>query len=226
VQQGGAGSATKRAAPGVLGVAATIITMLVFALLVVAILLAVSVRNGPYGERTIFGHPVFVVASGSMVPTFSPGDLIYDTSVSLSQAEHLRRGQIISFVDPVSPPGGPAVVLTHRIYSVGTDRGPGGILQVAYRTKGDANRAPDATPVPATAVLGVYQGRIPLAGYVLDTLHQPITFVILVMIPVVYLVVGETRRRWVAIGAGEARQGPPEHPSTPWGPGEGPGPQP
>ncbi|MDA8331937.1 MAG: hypothetical protein M0027_12220 [Candidatus Dormibacteraeota bacterium] len=78
------------------------------------------------------------------------------------------------------------------------------LLEVAYRTKGDANPAPDALLVPATSVLGVYQGRVPLAGYVLNGLHQQVAFVILVMIPVVYIVVGETRRRWIAAGSRES----------------------
>lgn len=207
----------RRTAGGIMEVVAGVVTVLVLLLLLAAILLAVSVRTGPYGERVIFGRPVFVVATGSMVPTFSPGDLIYDRRVSLSQAEHLRRGQVISFVDPARSPGAPATVLTHRIYSVGTEAGPGGILEVAYRTKGDANHAPDALLVPATSVLGVYQGRVPLAGYVLNALHQQVTFVILVMVPVVYIVVGETRRRW---GGAEPRQGIPGSPGR--APGSGP----
>jgi len=212
----GAALGSRGRASRALGVAASVLTVLVLVLLVVAIMLAVTVRNGPYGERIVFGHPVFSVASGSMVPTFSPGDLIYDQSVSLPQAEHLHRGEIISFVDPVRQAGGTALVLTHRIYSVGTDRGPGGLLQVAYRTKGDANSAPDALPVPATAVLGVYQGRVPLGGYVLSALHQPITFVILILIPVVYIVVGETRRRWIAIGRMERDPAKPDPNEPPW----------
>lgn len=210
----------RRSGGGVLSVLAGALTVLVLLLLVVAILLAVSVRTGPYGERLIFGRPVFVVATGSMVPTFSPGDLIYDRSVSLIQAEHLRPGEVISFVDPARTPGAPATILTHRIYSVGTERGPGGLLEVAYRTKGDANPAPDALLVPATSVLGVYQGRVPLAGYLLNALHQQVTLVVLVMIPVVYIVVGETRRRWNA--AGPQAGGPPASGlgKGPWAGGE------
>jgi hypothetical protein len=41
---------------------------------------------------------------------------------------------------------------------------------------------------------------VPFGGYVLSTLHQPLTFVILIMIPVVYLVEEEVRKRWIALG--------------------------
>ncbi len=78
-----------------------------------------------------------------------------------------------------------------------------GAPQVMYTTKGDANNSPDANPVAPGAVLGVYQARIPYGGYVLSALHQPITFILLIMIPVVYLVAVETRRRWIAIGEQE-----------------------
>jgi signal peptidase len=197
---------------------ATLVTVLVVLLLIVAIFLAVTVKNGPYGERVVFGHPTFSVASGSMAPTFVPGDLIYDRTVTLTQASHLHKGQIITFVDPVRTAGQAPLVITHRIYSVGTGPGPGGLTQVEYRTKGDANNVPDALPVGAADVLGVYQGSIPFGGYVLTAVHQPVTFVILIMIPVIYFVTGETRRRWLAIDAEEraASEKESDMQSRPW----------
>ncbi|MDA8332368.1 MAG: signal peptidase I [Candidatus Dormibacteraeota bacterium] len=213
---------TKRQSHGVAGrffnALATLLTVLVVLLLAVAIFLAVTVKNGPYGERVVFGHPAFSVASGSMAPTFVPGDLIYDRTVTLAQASHLRKGQIITFVDPARTAGQAPLVITHRIYSVGTGPGPGGLTQVEYRTKGDANNVPDALPVAAADVLGVYQGSIPLGGYVLTAVHQPVTFVILIMIPVLYFVTGETRRRWRAIDAEEraAREKEADSMGRPW----------
>lgn len=79
-----------------------------------------------------------------------------------------------------------------------------GQQSVSYRTKGDANDAPDQNLVTPGAILGVYQQRVPYGGYILGTLHQPITFVVLIMIPVVYLVEEEVRRRWIAMGLQDA----------------------
>lgn len=182
------------------GVVATVVTVAAFLLMILAILAAVLVRSGPYGEKVVFGHPTFVVASGSMTPTFGPGDLIIDSPVGLAQAASLKVGQIITFEEPGQGVGQPALVVTHRIVAVGRGAGPGGLTEVQYRTKGDANNVEDALPVAPTAVLGVYQGRVPLVGYLLNALHQPAVFVVLVLIPVIYLVWVETRRRWIAIG--------------------------
>jgi len=41
------------------------------------------------------------------------------------------------------------------------------------RTKGDANAHADATPVPATSVVGVVRWTIPLAGYLMAMLTTP-----------------------------------------------------
>ncbi len=196
---------------------ASVLTVLVVILLVAAIMMAVTVKNGPYGERVVFGHPAFTVASGSMTPIFYPGDLIYDQGVTLTKASRLHKGQIITFVDPTRTSGEAPLVITHRIYSVGIGPGPGGLTQVEYRTKGDANNVADAASVPPSAVLGVYQGRIPLGGYVLSSLHQPVTFVILIMIPVIYLVISETRRRWLVINAEDGGRGAgPDPKDRPW----------
>ena len=165
-------------------VGTTLVLVLVFA----ALMLGIFIRTSSAGTSTIFNHPVFSVLSGSMTPTFDTGDVIIDNPITAAQAESLHVGQIITF-------NSNSIVITHRIVGV-----TGSGSAVTYQTKGDANNAPDQTPVSPTAIVGVYSGRVPFAGYVLSTLHQPLTFVILVMIPVVYLVVVEIRRRWVLYG--------------------------
>ncbi|MGC1184752.1 MAG: signal peptidase I [Candidatus Dormiibacterota bacterium] len=178
--------------------------VVVIVLMVVAIFLAVSLRHSSTGQTTIFGRPVYSVASGSMMPTFDTGDLIVDRTISASTAEHLHKGQIITFTTTPATAGGSSLVITHRIYSVVTGPVVAGTKTVSYRTKGDANNGPDQDLVAPSAILGVYQQRVPFGGYVLSTLHQPITFVILIMIPVLYLVAEEVRRRWIRLGQQDA----------------------
>ncbi len=185
------------------GMVTGVLTVLVVILLVLAVALAVLVKTGPAGESVILGHPVFSVRSGSMTPTFDTGDLIIDRTVTPTEATKLHKGQIISFRADSPITGGVPVIISHRIYAVTLSLGALGAPQVMYTTKGDANNSPDANPVAPGAVLGVYQARIPYGGYVLSALHQPITFILLIMIPVVYLVAVETRRRWIAIGEQE-----------------------
>lgn len=158
--------------------------------MVLAIALAVLVRTGSNSVSTVLGHPVFSVVSGSMTPTFDTGDVIIDNPISGAAASHLRRGEIITFqTAPSAVTGSGSLIVTHRIYSVvERSSGPKGVA--IYRTKGDANNAPDAFTVSSTQVLGLYQGvRIPFGGYVLSALHQPLTFVVMVLLALAMLAV-------------------------------------
>lgn len=183
-------------------------TALVLGVVVLALVLAVSVRHAVNGETTMFGHPVYSVASGSMTPTFDTGDLIVDNPISGPAALTLHPGQVITFVAASGDGKEAGLVVTHRIVARVLNPADPGSSPVEYRTKGDANNAPDVALVPASAVLGVYHGeRIPFGGYVLAALHQPITFVVLILIPVAYIAEELIRRQWLVLGdrAGQQR---------------------
>jgi signal peptidase len=177
-----------------------VLTTVVIVLVLLAIVLAVSLRHDANGQTTFFGHPVYSVASGSMTPAIDTGDAIVDQTVSATAVEHLHKGQIITFQATQALGSSAGLIITHRIYAVVKGPAVAGVQTVEYRTKGDANNAPDLALVSPSAIQGVYQERVPFGGYVLGTLHQPLTFVILIMIPVVYLVEEEVRKRWIALG--------------------------
>ncbi|HEX3542583.1 MAG TPA: signal peptidase I [Acidimicrobiales bacterium] len=147
---------------------------------VLVVFLAVSLRtSGQKGQAAILSHPVMSVLSGSMAPTIKTGDLVVDDRLSSVQADHLRPGQIISFR---APTGGQ--IFTHRIVAV--QRLAGGA--VGYVTKGDANDARDGPVVPSTAVVGLFQSRIPAGGYLLNDLHRPLVLGLLLVSPLLWLV--------------------------------------
>lgn len=198
-------SPVRRRRNPVLRVLETVVAVVVIVLVVLAIFLAVSVRHGVDGQTTVFGRPVYSVDSGSMTPTFDTGDLIVDKTISATAAEHLHKGQIITFRATPAVGSTAGLVVTHRIYAVVRVPSGAGDPAVEYRTKGDANNAPDVGVVAPSAILGLYQGeRIPFGGYVLSTLHQPLTFVVLIMIVVVYLAEELIRRKWIALGVQDA----------------------
>jgi len=176
-----------------------VLVALVVVLAFLALSLALLVRPNAEGVDTIFGHPIFNVASGSMTPAIHAGDLIVDNPVTPNQAADLHVGQIISFRESSS--GASPLIVTHRIVAVlpGSAGAP-----VLYRTRGDANNAPDLGTVAPSQVMGVYAARVPFAAYVLSTLHQPLTFAVLIMIPVVFLAEEEVRRRRGLLGEREA----------------------
>ncbi len=103
------------------------------------------------------GYRAYVVHTGSMTPTYRPGDLVIDRP-----AHGLPRlGQVITFRHSADT----SDVVTHRVVGVT----PGGLIH----TKGDANPAPDAWQLSPAMVRGSVIGGLPRAGYLLVFLKQP-----------------------------------------------------
>lgn len=109
------------------------------------------------GSR-LMGYQVFNVISGSMEPTYSPGDLIYVKDVT---PETIQVGTPITFILNED-----LVVATHRVVEVDLENRH-------FYTKGDANETVDASPVHFNNVIGVPKFSIPLLGYVSDFIQNP-----------------------------------------------------
>jgi signal peptidase I len=121
------------------------------ALALVVAIVAAAVATFVFG-----GFSVYVVHTGSMVPTYHPGDAIIDRS----QQGGYRVGQVISF----GSDAGPDAVITHRVHDV---------QAAGIHTQGDANTTPDTWTVAPASVKGVAVLDIPLAGYAIVYLQQP-----------------------------------------------------
>jgi signal peptidase len=119
----------------------------------------------------------YVVLSGSMEPTISPGDAVIVENVPASAVE---RGDVITFSS------GGAVPTTHRVVAVVERDG-----ERAFRTKGDANEDPDPGVVRAGDLRGRLLFVIPLVGYVVRFGSTPQGQAVLVGVPVVLLVLAE-----------------------------------
>jgi signal peptidase len=121
-----------------------------------ALALAVAIVAAAVATFVFGGFSVYVVHTGSMLPTYHPGDAIIDRS----QQGGYRVGQVISFRSTA----GPDAVITHRVQDV---------QATGIRTQGDANTTPDPWTITPASVQGVAFLRVPLAGYVLVYLQQP-----------------------------------------------------
>ncbi len=102
------------------------------------------------------GYRLYIVHTGSMVPTLRPGDIVVDRPVP----GPVRRGEIITF----RYHSGPDSVVTHRVFSAG---------RTGIRTKGDANPTPDPWVLRRSQVVGTPVAIVPAVGYVLFYLHEP-----------------------------------------------------
>jgi signal peptidase I len=100
----------------------------------------------------LVGHLPLVVRTGSMAPSYRPGDVVL---VELVPARDLRPGEVVSRLE--DPAGGED--LTHRVESVRRD---GDV--VAVRTRGDANPSGETWTIGSNEVVGRVVLRIPWVG--------------------------------------------------------------
>jgi signal peptidase len=123
------------------------------------------------------------VLSGSMRPTFAPGDLLVLRPEPISS---VRVGQVITYAIPISDHH----VESHRVVSV-THRGRYTLVQ----TKGDANAAKD----PWTAVLHGDRawreaGVVPYAGRLVIWLREPYPHLFsMLLAPILFVLFGLVR---------------------------------
>ena len=114
-------------------------------LLLVLLALAAAVAVVP----RVMGGAALTVLTGSMEPTYSPGDMV----VAVPQ-DGYEVGDVVTF-QPVS---GDPTLITHRI--VGVQLG----TETHYVTRGDANGADDE-PIRAEQVMGRVVYDIPYVGH-------------------------------------------------------------
>ncbi|TSD08884.1 signal peptidase I [Haloglomus irregulare] len=114
----------------------------------------------------------FVVLSGSMEPTMSPGDV-----VMVDASGPAGIGDVITYSRP-----GDSVPTTHRVV---------GVVDGGYETKGDANENADADLIGPEAVIGRVVLTIPVVGRLILWANTPVGYVALVISPLVLLGVSE-----------------------------------
>ena len=113
------------------------------------------------GVRLIGLQP-FVVLSGSMLPTYEVGSLIYVKDVDYKE---LKVG------DPITYMISQDTVVTHRIIEVLVDEEEPDTIR--YFTQGDANDVPDGTSVHYKNIIGKPVFSIPYLGYVSNYIQNP-----------------------------------------------------
>lgn len=126
-------------------------------LVVLVVLLAVAL----VGVRLV-GLNTYVVLSGSMEPTYHTGSLLYVKSVDPAD---LQVGDPITFMLNED------TVATHRIIEILPDEEDSSVLR--FRTQGDANDAPDGTPVHYKNVIGKPVFSVPYLGYFANFVQNP-----------------------------------------------------
>ena len=126
-------------------------------LLLLAALLILSAFN--------IGVRAYVVSSGSMSPAIHTGDLVF-----AHKSGNYKKGDIITFIDSQNK------YVSHRIYKIEKKDG-----KTTYTTKGDANNAPDGSPVIPANVMGKVVFHIPWLGIPIAFFHTKIGLAVLIV---------------------------------------------
>lgn len=149
------------------------LTNIVLGLLFLAALLLVVVP-------AVFASSLAVVFSGSMAPEIPIGALVWMEPVDPAQ---IKVGDIIAFNPPWDEP---YVTVSHRVIELVDSE------TLSFRTKGDANEAPDLDIVPADYVLAKVGFNIPNLGYVMSYIEQYtrnwVGFTLFIGLPTVLLI--------------------------------------
>jgi signal peptidase len=109
-----------------------------------------------YGALRLADWRPLTIVTGSMRPTYSPGDLII---VGPQRASAARPGEVITFAHPRRR----GRTLTHRVVKVqsGPPVAPGWL---AITTKGDANTVPERWSIRADGNVGRVRAHLPRVG--------------------------------------------------------------
>lgn len=125
----------------------------------------------------LFHLKILSVQTGSMRPSFSPGDALLLQRIQPSQLQH---GTIVSYRSSRSP----NELVTHRLVRVG---------QGSFQTKGDALTIPDPV-VRDSLLVGRVTAVLPGMGRLLNWLRSWPGLIAFVYVPVGMVVAGELYR--------------------------------
>lgn len=132
----------------------------------------------------IGGYSPLFVLTDSMYPEIESGDLIICKAIDPAE---IKVGDVISFFDPE---GNGTSVVTHKVIEILNKDGA-----LSFRTQGTNNNTPDALPVPAENLVGIYQFRVPGAGSVAMFLQTTPGLLVCIVLPIGLFVAYEVIRR-------------------------------
>ena len=163
-----------------------IVVVILLSILAINIHITIQARNNENVVPSVFGYRPFFVLSGSMEKEIHKGDLIITKIIEPST---LKINDVIAFRDEEN------TVTTHRIIDMIERDG-----NTYFVTKGDNNNTQDQNLVEYKDVEGIYVGRVPLVGTILNELAKPVNAVILVMgITIIFILLFQRTSRKIKL---------------------------
>lgn len=163
-----------------------IVVVILLSILAINIHITIQAKNNENVVPSVFGYRPFFVLSGSMEKEIHKGDLIITKIIEPST---LKINDVIAFRDEEN------TVTTHRIIDMIERDG-----NTYFVTKGDNNNTQDQNLVEYKDVEGIYVGRVPLVGTILNELAKPVNAVILVMgITIIFILLFQRSSRKIKL---------------------------
>ena len=162
-----------------------VLTLILLPILLMNIILIAKGSSGSLVPPDIGGVAPLNVTSGSMEgdreDSFPQGSLIFVDILSDEEKLSLAVDDVITYYLEQSDES--IIYITHRIVAVNyADDG----TVSSFITRGDANGMyNDPEPVPLSNVVGQYQSCIPVVGYIVGWLQNPVVIGFVVGVPVV-----------------------------------------
>jgi len=142
-------------------------------IIVIALLVVFSTFSFPGNYK------LMTIQSGSMEPAMKAGSMI----VVKPTAEY-KIGDIVTYKNGDDS----KKTTTHRIVEINEAKGV-----ITYKTKGDANDAPDFAPIFKANIVGKVLFSIPYLGYPVGFARTLPGLIILIIIPATIIIYEETR---------------------------------
>ncbi len=151
--------------------------VIIYALLACLILILIFTVISRFmgNSPKLFGYQVQVIATGSMEPELMVGDVILS---KVYDGQTLEVGDVITFIGKEGSLNGKLV--THKIISIDSQA-------QKIVTQGVANDTADA-PISFEQVQSVLVRNTVVLKFMFNLVKQPITFVLLVILPLVIMI--------------------------------------
>lgn len=157
-------------------IALTIASLILIPMLIINLCIIYQAKTNEDKVPNILGYKPFIVLSGSMETKIHRGDLIFVKTIDPSE---LELEDVIAFRDADE------TITTHRIIEIVEKDGV-----TYFITKGDNNNSQDQNLVEFEDVEGIYVGRIPNVGNIMNSLAEPTTIVIIGLGITIIFVIG------------------------------------
>lgn len=147
---------------------------IVFILLISFFIIATAQSRLTGKEPSILGHRLYIVESGSMLPTLKVNSMIVVKEIA---PEEIQIGDMVSYYGENTK-----TRVTHRVVDI-KDKGN------TFITRGDANNVNDSNPLEKDRVIGKVIFSIPFLGFIFELLSKPVTIFLLAIMGIAWIVI-------------------------------------